>query len=384
MSQGVTGYVSDRAWEIDAEVYGSVDAQPSAAGNDRSAYLHTSVDQKITDDLEQVATILQSEGRPLLLERARVDFDVARTTSAQVSGRPVAWHARVQSLATHFEVPTGLAAYTNDARAQFHLPPPDAFRSRPGYAQLAADGVLRVGVLFGQMSKGDLVAEDDGQWSRTALEKDLAANGYKRIEPQDTAWTRWEKTLGSLRVHVDVGGPETFPLLGDEAQARATLRSFVAGHEFVYLNGHANQPSLDALGDPRAFEPAAYRILMFDVCWSYFLYTRPALDAAPWGQTHVVNASGRVVTGSVESFSLMLHGVAKATAAAMQNGEAESPSWIELLQPMNQQASARARVRRGKVIADLEPPEIYGVSGVWNPNEIMRAEPIAEPIAQKQ
>lgn len=384
MSHGVTGYVSDRAWEIDADVYGALPSQPSTSVNSPGANVQTSLDQKVTDDLERVASILQNEGRPLLLDRAQVDFDVRTSSTNEKSSGPVSWHARVQSLATYAEVPDGAAAYTSDARALFHLPPPEAYRTRPGYGQLAADGVLEVGVLFGQMSEGDLAATDDGLWSQRAFEQDLAAHGYAKLDRPGSAWATWESSIGSLRVSVDVAGPEVFPLLGDADQARSTLRSLVASHELVYLNGHANQESLDALGDPQAFEPATYRVVVLDLCWSYFLYSRPALDAAPWGQTHVVNASGRVITGSIESFSLLLHGVTKSASESMQGSDSESPTWIDLVRAMNEQAAGRAEARRGKVIADLEPPELYGVSGVWEPRGSAAAPLIAMPVLQKQ
>jgi hypothetical protein len=371
VSQGVTGYVSDRAWEIDAELQGVTRVPPPPAGQNLSASgAWASVDQRLNNDLQAIASILNSEGRPLFLDRAFVQLEADHATTAMLQGGDIAWHARVQSLATTREVARGPGAYFDDDRASFRRAPAEALRAAPDYAALAADGLLSIGALFGQMGTEGLTPTDDGFWSRKAFEQDLLNNGYRQVGARLAGYCTYETNFGSLRVQVDVAGPELFTLLGDVDQARNLVRSHIAQHEVAYINGHSLQDSLDAIGAPDAFASGEYRILALDLCWSYHLYTRSALNAAPRGQTHIVNATGRVVTGSVESISALMHTLAKSTARERAYTPEAGPAWIDILRSMNELADARALARRGQVKEDLQPAEIYGVSGVWNPDMI--------------
>ena len=45
---------------------------------------------------------------------------------------------------------------------------------------------------------------------------------------------------------------------------------------------------------------------MLDICWSYYAYAKKILDAAGAGRVAVVAVPGRVVTGSMNSFALLL------------------------------------------------------------------------------
>ncbi|HQP34552.1 MAG TPA: hypothetical protein PLI95_05225 [Polyangiaceae bacterium] len=367
VSNGASGYVSDRAWEIVAEVRGATRVPPAHAPEDLQWY--ASIDRDVADRVSS----LSRRGHPLFPERARIGWALEQPASSATRGE-VPWRSRIHSFATLDELPSGFDPETaSDAEVTFRAPPESALRAAPEYEQLGSDGVLSVGVLFGQMNE-PLAASDHGYWSRDAFELDLSQRGYRLAEESDSGRRTWEMDRGSLRVVVEVAGPDELPLGGDLDAARETLRELVSRHELVYVNAHANQASFAVLADPMVWEPPRYRIVVLDVCWSYFLYARRALDASGWKDTHLVVASGRVITGSVESFAALMHGVVDETSAG-QAGHGERRSWLSRLAEMNELAAERAQQRVGKVAENAEAPEIYGVSGLWRPEPVYAEEP---------
>lgn len=360
VSSGASGYVSDRAWEIVAEFSGSTYV-PQAHGLADLAW-RKSIDRDVAVAIDSFA----SEGKPLFADRARIDWQLEQPAPPPLPGT-VRWKARVHSLALPGEVPAGFEPEgSSDDRIRFLPVPPDARHSSPELGRLAEDRVVRVGALFGQINE-PLADTDDGFWSRDAFEQDLSLNGY-RITSESSSPVRrtWQKSQENVRVVVDVAGPDAFPLGGSEDQARKEVRELVAQHEVVYLNAHANQSPLAVLSDPLAWEPAQYRVVVLDVCWSYFLYARQAQDAAAWKDTHLVVTSGRVVTGSVESFAGLLHGmVGEMVSGVAESGERRE--WLSWIAQMNDLAVARANDRAGKVSSEYALPEVYGVSGLWKP-----------------
>lgn len=360
VSSGASGYLSDRAWEIVADFPGSTYV-PQAHGLADLAW-RKNIDRDVTLAVDSFSR----EGKPLFAGRARIDWQPDQPTPGPLPGS-VGWKARLHSLALPGEVPAGFDPQSSsDDRIRFLPVPPEARHSSPDTGSLAEDGVVRVGALFGQINE-PFADTDDGYWSRAAFEQDLSLHGYRVVcESASPVRRTWEKSHEKLRVVVDVAGPDAFPLDGSEDQARKELRELIAQHEVIYLNAHANQSPLAVLSDPLAWEPVQYRLVVLDVCWSYFLYARQALDATAWKDTHLVVTSGRVVTGSVESFAGLLHGI----VGEMASGIAESGDrreWLSWIAQMNDTADARAQERAGKVSGEYALPEVYGVSGLWKP-----------------
>jgi hypothetical protein len=330
VSPGRTGYLSDRAIEIDVEMELSSE-----------------------NELFAVEAALESGGTPLFLDRAHVK-------SADAGGGRVRTHvtsfAREEEL---LELDSTIGAYPRSARPRFRLPDDEARASAPAYGRLAEDGVLTVSALFGEMAKDGLAPDDAAYWSLAAFSLDLERHGYA-LDANVTGYRRYRKGEGELAVQIAVYGPELLRV-GHDDEGAIVLRHAIAESDIVYVDEHAFQKGLEVLADPAAYDPARYRILVLDTCYSYSLYTRWVLDAASPGSTHVVNTDGRVVTGSVESFGAMLHAVVAEVGAPTFR----SRTWLSLVGEMNDLAAARAGRRRDVPDERLRPAEVYGVSGVW-------------------
>ncbi len=213
----------------------------------------------------------------------------------------------------------------------------------PDYQALFADGRLQVVAVFGQIERGPLRSEDAAWWSLSMLEAALREAGFEGESPLT-------RSRDGLEVSVRLVGPEAFRLDDSPSERARAIAHLIRPHEVVYFDGHALLHGWGALGEASNHD-SRYRIMALDLCWSWSLYTRPILDAAP--NTHVVNARNRVVTGSVDSFIALL--------AHLIEGRAP---WRPILRDMNTLAEARADARRSDVGPELRPPEAYGVSGL--------------------
>jgi hypothetical protein len=170
--------------------------------------------------------------------------------------------------------------------------------------------------------------------------------------------------MGRTHVRVEIVDPDGFALEGDTASKAAVIGSMLARHEVVYLNGHAFQSGLEALWDPGSYAPSSrYRVVVLDVCWSYFAYLKKVLRAAGPGRVEVVAVPGRVVTGSVDSFAWLM----AALVAGVES--AGGDTWLGLVRRMNDLAEDRARTRGGVIDPVLREPEVYGVGSLWKPRQ---------------
>lgn len=129
----------------------------------------------------------------------------------------------------------------------------------------------------------------------------------------------------ALAADVTIAGPFA---RDDRAGIERALAAALAdpATDVVYYNGHEYDGSL-ALAAPAD----GYRIAVLDTCWSTQRYA-PRLA----GSEHVavVSNTERAVTGSVDSFLQLVAGLRARR------------SWDALLAPMNELATARARIRR--------------------------------------
>ena len=332
VSQGHTRFLSDRAWEIDATVRGSAPAS--------GAWL----------DLVRQADALAARGKPLFLSQARVTF-------APAPGAGLAYEARVESFA---RLERG-GLYGDEPGVSFRWPPPEAALAAPRYEALARGGMLRVGAVFGQMRPDDAspTADDEGWWSWRTLREALQQHGYEpRPDPLGAVATIWRRSVGDLVVEVELRGPDEFSLASDGAGGAGRMRALLGRSAVVYVNGHAQRAAFAPIDELASYLPARSRLLVLDLCWSYFDHARRVLDAA--GDAQVITTDGRVVTGSVVSFSELLTGLVDGVARPSTGAR-----WLTLLGAMNEAAAARAVDRSGQVTGVMEPPEVYGVSPAW-------------------
>lgn len=351
VAQGRTGFLSDRAFELEATIEGDA---PTEVGQSRpwDPYRASSPEERVAREaLVRVAQRLTLEGAPLYLERSHVEMDTWPTASK------VRFQARVSGVIRDTEAPAGREAYRDRPGVHFRWPDEHAFTMRPRYEALVQEGVLRIGVVFGQMRPDGEEGEEVGLWSRRVFEEWLQSNFFEQKEPAAPGTRRWSRRADTLQIEVEVLGPESFPIQGGEEQGHAALRGVIQRSAVVYLNGHTRLPIFRPLTERESYTPR-HRIVVLDTCWSYHEYTRDLLDHG--GDVQVVATDGRVVTGSVGSFQVLLAGLL-AGAHEPERGA----SWMELLAAMNDRAEERSKARAGQVEARMEPPEVYGVSPGW-------------------
>ncbi len=217
----------------------------------------------------------------------------------------------------------------------------------PDYDALWADGELRVGVMIGSMAKApEIGRRDEGLRTTEWFVSWLRSHGFERA-----GWGRYERG-GDRPVVVRLYGADRYELYDPVQLHRSYLRDLVAWSDLFYLGGHARQPGLGALAEAATYGERRYRVQLFDVCWSYQLYTVPALEL---GGGHVVNLGNRSVTGSIESLPVVLQALV-----------AGGSGWLEIIAALNDRAAVRAEERAGQVAEHLQDAEVYGVSGgVW-------------------
>ena len=358
VGQGHTGFLSDRAFEIEATVEGEAplrDLGPWSSDPTRSPR-----EQLAMEALRGLSRRLALDGTPLFLERSHIDLE-----TRPVDGNRLYFQARIDGVIRDSEAPAGRDAYRDRPGLRFRWPAPAAHALRPRYEELTRAGVLRVGVVFGQMRPGSEEGEeenggveDEALWSRRAFEGWLRAVGFREDTDPARAGQRLWSRPGVITAQVEVRGPEEFPIEGRNEEGNGELRALIQRSAVVYVNGHTRLPVFGALQEAASYLPRRPRVLVLDTCWSYHDATRGVLDATDEAQ--VVSTDGRVVTGSVDSFRALLEGLLAGVEAP--GGGA---SWVELLGVMNDLAEERSRERAGLVGERLEPPEVYGVSPGW-------------------
>lgn len=351
VAQGHTGFLSDRAFELEATIEGETALE--LRQGPWAPYRGAPPDESSAREaLTRTALRLALEGAPLYLERSHVELD------AWSSAGKVRYRARVSGVVRDAETPLGRGAYQDRPGVRFRWPDASASEARPRYEALVDGGVLRVGVIFGQMRPDGEEGEEVGLWSRRVFEEWLRSNLFAEEGATEPGSRRWSRQALATRIEVEVFGPESFPIEGNEEQGRAALRGLIRRSSVVYLNGHTRLPIFRPLTERESYTPAQHRVMVLDTCWSYHEYTRDLLDHG--GDVQVVATDGRVVTGSVGSFQSLLAGLLR---GACEPGE--GASWMALLGAMNDRAEERARARAGRVEARMEPPEVYGVSPGW-------------------
>ena len=222
--------------------------------------------------------------------------------------------------------------------------PPLLTEGGPDHDALWADGELRVGVMIGSMAKEhDPWREDEGVRATEWFVGWLEDRGFVR-----TGWGRYERG-GGWPVVVRLVGADRYKLYDPPALHRSYLRDLLGWSELFYLGGHARQPGLQALAEADTYGGRRPRVLLLDVCWSYPLYARDAVDH---GGGHVIHVTNRTVTGSVESLPLAIDALTQA-----------DPRWDELIEALNRRAGDRAALRAGQADEHLLEAEVYGASG---------------------
>lgn len=175
-------------------------------------------------------------------------------------------------------------------------------RVAPRYDALFADGKLTFAAVL---------AELDGQppglrdVSHARLVRLLAARGFRETQPG-----HFERDAIAVEI-----------VLVDEV--RDELTGALAAHDVVYYNGHSERGEL-------AIEPPdAYRIIVLDSCWTTQLYSARLVGE----DRDVVSNTDRAITGSIESFAVVLDGLV------------DRQRWDHILATLQERATVRARRR---------------------------------------
>ena len=331
VSEGVTGWSSDRALEIDATIEGHADivcGTPSAQPS-------------LEQDLRSRASELGANGTPLFLERALVSYEVG---PALLEGATctLPYRAHVSSFASFEEIVARSGRPGAYRRSPFRHVDPSALRERPPYRAYVADGELTIGAVFGQMDTDDLSDDDDGFWSMAVFEEHWIELGFdcrRRFGSRGTC----EGTVNDTPVRVTYIGPELFPVRACALGKESLLEELIRSSDILYINGHAFQGGLQPLYEPGAYPEQQPRLVMLDLCWAS-LWMLPDLRRSLAGRwVDIVASPRRVVTGSVESITKLSDRVVSR----------EDPSWGALMRELNVAAQARADERRELVDASL-------------------------------
>ena len=310
---GPTGFASDRAREISFHVEGDATVA-------------------VTND---ALTVAREAGARTMLELAARGVDVAPEhalvaprvlSSAFTAGGRQSVHYALEVTSFVRTAPTRMDVAN------------ELLDASPPWASLGDERTLRVGAAFGQMSDGVLADGDEGLWSATSLADELTARGF----------TREGRFHRRGRLEVEIVAPELAPIFDDVTRERTSR--LIAESDVVYVNGHAETRIMEALSLASSWSPRKPRLVVLDSCWSYYLESRRVQAIS--GPTHLVVTDGRAITGSVASFVPIVDALLDPSRA---------PTWRSLLTPMNDRAAERAVARKGKVKAEFEPAEVYGV-----------------------
>jgi subtilisin-like proprotein convertase family protein len=263
-----------------------------------------------------------------------------------------------------------LVAGVDLAAAQYEiLSSLDSPNVYPEYDLLTQDKKIRMVVLFGQITHGDLTRSDWGWTGYNQFKRSFTSEGFRVIETFENDFGhRLSKTYpGGLEVVVDFYTPEALKDHRPREEVNQLFKAALRENEIVYYNGHAFYGSLNVLDQPDSYPHDTYQIIFMDACWSYAYYTkqvfsRKATAGDPDGMrfADVVNNTEPGITGSHETAWLMYKNLFQAASLLMQGKPVARYSWNQLVVYMNDSADRRARY--------YDPAEfhaeIYGVSGV--------------------
>ena len=354
VAPGPTGYISDRAIELTLALHGTLSlptAEVEASRALRRTVSPAPLGGRLDAELDRIEALRLAAGLPIVPSRARVAWTLGAPSAGEAGRSRLPWSALLDTWISARDLPPGapgLGAYASDPAVLYASP--TSGDASPGSLGLADDGRVVVGVLLGQMDRAVVRRDDPGARGVAFLEGTLQGWGFSPAGPMPGGAGRaWLGSINGIEVVVHLHDPLAAAASPDE-QAGA-VRRVVAGSEVAWLSLHAGLPGLDALAEP--LPDAGPRLVVLDVCWSYYKYVASLLTAAA-GPLHVVSAASRVVTGSVEGLPIVLRGLVGADGG---------PTWVELLADLNDAAEARAAERAGALDGRLWLPEIYGVSG---------------------
>ncbi len=354
VSEGVAGWMSDRALEIDLTLHGYAEVDCYSG---RLALPERSEHEPWQDQIVR----LRARGTPVFFERARVSPSFKPLERDR--GRcHLPYHVRIESFATYLEIETLGGRVDGYQTAPFQHLDSQALRERPAYGDYLHDDIVSVGAIFGQMNSDELTTADEGYWSMRQFEAYWTAQGAS------CSWAfglpgSCEGVLDGVTVHVHYVGPELFRLNATASAKRSWITFIAQRSKVMYVNGHAFQDGFDVLTDG-SIAGLATRLVVLDVCWASLTMLPKMRRNIVHVPVDVVVAPTRIVTGSVTSFERLLDAV----LVGVREPEA-GLSWGELLWEMNELAAQRALSRHGKVDPTLRPPEIYGVARLGRTGE---------------
>ncbi|HEY5949133.1 MAG TPA: hypothetical protein VIV40_26755, partial [Kofleriaceae bacterium] len=196
----------------------------------------------------------------------------------------------------------------------------------PRYDAMLADGTITVAAVFGELAGGPT---DHNAWSYRAFATGLRERGFSEIAPS-IGYTQGHEVeryrLGTMTIDLVL-------MPDDPAQTTAALAGALASHDVVYYNGHSHG------GGITISPPGDYRLIVLDSCWSTQHFAKRVIGP----QRDVITNSDRSVTGSIESFLVLVD------ALGTRGG------WP--LAEMNALAEARARHRAP--LSRFKDPERY-------------------------
>ena len=182
---------------------------------------------------------------------------------------------------------------------------------------------LSVAMFFFEMGEDGKVADTDlGYRSMDAARRDLERSGLRMARR-----FRDDVLLTGPTVRVRLYGPG---LCRRRFQSNACIRALsreARVANILYVNGHREGTYAAFTREllPVFFATSDRKQLLFlDICWSCRFHV-PLLAAVAPGQRDMVCATGRVVTGSVESFLHLLGRIRSAPAGAEPEAGADHP-----------------------------------------------------------
>jgi hypothetical protein len=198
----------------------------------------------------------------------------------------------------------------------------------PRYGAMLADGDLTVAAVFGELSGGPI---DHNVWSYRQFETALRERGFIDVEP-GIGYTQGHEIDRYRRGNVTI---DLVLIADDPAQSSAALAGALASHDVVYYTGHSHDGAI------KIEPPMDYRLIVLDSCWSTQHFAARVIGP----QRDVITNSERSVTGSIESFVVLLD-------ALLTNS-----NWP--LDEMNSLADIRARKRAA--VSKFKQAEHYRV-----------------------
>lgn len=167
----------------------------------------------------------------------------------------------------------------------------------PEYDQLVKDGKLTVVIMFGEIDDGPITATETGMESFTRYAKWLADADYKEVTAP--LGKRFEKTVGGVKVQIDLYSPREFSGLDDFAHF-ANFQKGLSEHEIVAWDGHSMLGASDFWSRPSY--PGTYQIFLYGGCLGYEYYVRPILEGkgGNWNKLDVMSSVVEVTASATE------------------------------------------------------------------------------------